>query len=480
MRTKLLWLDLVLCSVWVLTVCIEWDGYGVGGLFASLAVLLRLSVSFCLYNKEKRTWLPLAGTLAVALLFLLANWDWGLHKLARYPFFVLNMEFDSLVYRCFRAFWIVWQFVVPAAVYLAMFFKGRLVRTEMKKRDLFGAILWKNREAKYYCALMLVCIVAFYAGLAMDLRLCRFACLGAPLLGYWLLCRYYGVRAKGMWLMLLGACVFFYARYFGGFARIFALAASFGMMAYTAFDLYRATKRLLLLAASVAYLAVLLPSFSIGYNQYVCTDYRCSEMFDRFPYKAVIIIKDKDGRYGLRDRCGLLVKPECEDIGVHRESWWSEIDLNRDGYSMRYNVYVDTVYKPNDIDVDLQKQVGVAVKKYFEAHDGYGGECEAKVIGLAGGKTLADVKIYSVGNIYYYYGEDPFLPTDSVAWVSGEAVCDTVRERYYGKVMLSIQEEVPDSNAAYRIRVSLAGETKPSEKELRRMVKEVSEAVTSR
>lgn len=468
--------------MWALTVCIGWNGYGVGCIFALLALLLRLSATFCLYNREKRTWMPLAGMLAVTLLLFQPGDKYtGVHELAKYPFYVLNQEFDLLLYNCFRAFWIVWLLVVPVAVYFVMFFKRRLVRTDMKKRDLFGAVLWKKREAKYYCALLLVCIVALYAGLAMDLRLCRFACLGAPLLGYWLLCRYYGIRAERMWLMLLGACVFFYAQYFGGFARIFALAASFGMMAYTvAGGLYRATKKHLLAAASVAYLAVLLPSFSIGYNQYACTDYKRCELYGRLPYRGILGIEDKDGRYGLRDRCGLLVKPEYEDIRVHREHWWSELDLNRDGYSMRYNVYADTIYKPNDIDVDLQKRVDVAVRKSLEGHDGYNEECEAKVIGLATGKTLADVKIYCRGNLYYRYEDSQSLPTDNVAWVSGEAVCDTVRGDYCEKMMLSIQEEVPDSNAAYRIRVSWANETKPSEEALRRMAKDISDAVIRR
>ncbi len=65
MKSKLLLFDLAVCSVWMLSLFggrLSWT-YPVL-LFIALETLLRFVVSFSLYYREKRSWLPLALLLA--------------------------------------------------------------------------------------------------------------------------------------------------------------------------------------------------------------------------------------------------------------------------------------------------------------------------------------------------------------------------------------------------------------------------------
>lgn len=60
MRTKLLLLDLSIFSVWMLSLLCGRDGWYYPAIaFAVLGVMMRFVVSFSLYFREKRVWLPL-------------------------------------------------------------------------------------------------------------------------------------------------------------------------------------------------------------------------------------------------------------------------------------------------------------------------------------------------------------------------------------------------------------------------------------
>ena len=88
-----------------------------------------------------------------------------------------------------------------------------------------GAIMWKNKGAKKYNQLLLIAICALYAGLAMDMRMCRFACIVLPPFSLYLInrdvtsCK--GTSEKNpmvgkMWVIVAAMVLFFYAQRYAG------------------------------------------------------------------------------------------------------------------------------------------------------------------------------------------------------------------------------------------------------------------------
>ena len=88
-----------------------------------------------------------------------------------------------------------------------------------------GAIMWKDKGAKKYSQLLLIAICALYAGLAMDMRVCRFACFVLPSLSLYLINRHVsscrGTSEKNpmvgkMWVIVAAMVLFFYAQRYAG------------------------------------------------------------------------------------------------------------------------------------------------------------------------------------------------------------------------------------------------------------------------
>ena len=135
---------------------------------------------------------------------------------------------------------------------------------------------------------------------------------------------------------------FWFAQIMADWWRGFMLLISIVMVSYVGSILYQRTKKGLLCIGCVLYLGVFLPSFSIGYNQYACIHYARSGFHYLEPFRGILYITDGKGRYGLRDRYGMLIEPEYDTIriGEKRTSYWSHLYiLQKDGYNRYYDVF---------------------------------------------------------------------------------------------------------------------------------------------
>lgn len=307
----------------------------------------------------------------------------------------------------------------------------------------------------------------------MNQRFCQSMCFVAPPLVYWMVCRYFNLKAEKVWLLLLGSVVFWYAQSLGGVFRVAALTASFMMIAYTCTYLYKSLKSHTVTIASILYLGVLLPTFSIGYNQYTCLNYPRSGYYYLAPYNGILYINDTTNGdlVGLRDRYGLLVEPEYEYIRpgfVTQWGWTTSFLLQKDGYSQTYHIY-DNKILPSDIKPELQSRLCKIITGYFDGFDeGCADRGEILVTDLQKDKTIGHVRVSMHGLAIWQYENSNFLPEDTTTVQVNEFLrTDSVDiTEYENKNILCYAENIPnDSSAKSKVYVSLALDKTPTEKE---------------
>lgn len=186
-----------------------------------------------------------------------------------------------------------------------------------------GRILWKDNRAKTYCLLMLIAVCTLYVGLAISARLCLLACIVAPTLSYIVLTRYYGLKSEKVWLMVLALGVFFFAQTHAVLWRIAMLVVSLACIVYVCSNFYKQKRLLALTLLLSLYVGVMLPSMAIGNNQYTCFNVGRTAYSSLNTYNGIFYIEDNNtGKVGLRDRYGMLVDPEYDDIVYHTVQHW--------------------------------------------------------------------------------------------------------------------------------------------------------------
>ena len=120
------------------------------------------------------------------------------------------------------------------------------------------------------------------------------------------------------------------------------LLVCMGLVAYVGIRFYRNAKNSILSVSMVLYLSVLLPSYSIGYNQYAGVNYARKGFYHLPSFPGILYITDDTGKLGLRDRYGVLIKPEYESIHESDkkfDGWRCVYILQRDNYRRYYDVY---------------------------------------------------------------------------------------------------------------------------------------------
>ena len=469
MKSKLQYFDLEVCLLWMLSAFC--------GRYSQRCTLVPLSYYaslFLLERKEKKTWMSL---LVFASMWVLLSYDLriynGIGEIGNYFFHVTRLEYNRYVDWCIAGCIWVWIVVMPIAYYLYLLFRKRLDNTGMTKKELFGSILWHDRRAQYFCAITAISFFSLCAGYSMNQRFCQSMCFVAPPLVYWMVCRYFNLKAEKVWLLLLGSVVFWYAQSLGGVFRVAALTASFMMIAYTCTYLYKSLKSHTVTIASILYLGVLLPTFSIGYNQYTCLNYPRSGYYYLAPYNGILYINDTTNGdlVGLRDRYGLLVEPEYEYIRpgfVTQWGWTTSFLLQKDGYSQTYHIY-DNKILPSDIKPELQSRLCKIITGYFDGFDeGCADRGEILVTDLQKDKTIGHVRVSMHGLAIWQYENSNFLPEDTTTVQVNEFLrTDSVDiTEYENKNILCYAENIPnDSTAKYKVYVRLALDKTPTEKE---------------
>lgn len=363
MRQKLFWLDLAVCSLWMLAALADkiWKAWPTHFLiFTLVTVMMRIILSFALYRKEKRSWFPLSLFMVLfALLVVVGPIMSSTYKFATLSFAVMGIKNDHLTLHITQCGLLAWLILGPCIVYIVELCKKTLTASNLTWKDSMGAILWKDSKARAYCQLMLVAACALYAGLAMEMRMCQFGCLALPPLSYYILTRYTNAvkrpseGSQEAWksgLIVIGMAIFFYAQLYAGMWRVWMLVASISLVTYVCWQTFGKqglAGRSILVSL---YLGIILPSLAIGYNQYACLEYSRWEFYTLEPFRGIFYIEDpKTEKRGLRDRYGLLVEPVYEGIALnYNNRKWGIYELRNNGSYTLYNLYRNQIIMTDD------------------------------------------------------------------------------------------------------------------------------------
>ena len=169
MNSKLLFVDLAICSVWMLSM---FGGRGSWAyptfLFVVLEVLYRLVISFSLTHNEKRSWLPLLIFVPLIAMSVWVGVYNGIGDIIYRIFDLTKLEYNVALKYALGGFLMLWLFVLPYVYYLYLLFRKQLVRTELTWKELVGGILWHGRLERTCSAMLMIMLVAFLTGLSIP------------------------------------------------------------------------------------------------------------------------------------------------------------------------------------------------------------------------------------------------------------------------------------------------------------------------
>lgn len=482
MRKILLGIDLAICSLWTIAALgsrIAWVDTPVTWI-VMLLIMSRLLLSFTLYHREKKSWIPGLLFMGLTAFAISTELDIKLSELASKVFPLLNLDFNRWWYVGLTLAVATWLWIVPLVVFLVnIFCKGSLTDT-LTWKDALGKLLWTDKTARTYCSLLLITIGTLYAGLTMNARLCLFASVVAPTMSFHLLKRYYGLEKGKMWVLVISMLIFFFAQPHAGLLRMSMLGISFSMVAYVCSSFYQKEKKLLLSVIPAIYVGILLPSLAIGNNQYTCFNVGRTGYYSLDIYPGIFSIEDKKtGKIGLRSRYALLVKPEYESIVYHTpRHWFGKLELRKNGYYTLYDICNNEYRKDNHISHQLQDSLCQIVEEHLSEYDyKYDERLEVRLIEAKNSQVRTHIKALKNGSVIYNYDDKgAFIPTDSVSYTPGTIVCDSlVRLEWCMLKSLSYTHNATTNDSAvYNIHVTLARENMPKPKEAEMLVQKIS------
>ncbi len=482
MRKILLEFDLAICSLWTIAALgsrMAWVDTPATWI-VMLLIMSRLLLSFTLYHKEKKSWIP--GLLFVGLTAFAVSvgLDIKLSGLASKAFPLLNLDFDRWWHVGLTLAVATWLWVVPLVVFLVNIFRKGCLTDTLTWTNALGKLLWTDKTARTFCSLLLITIGTLYAGLAMNARQCLFACVVAPTLSFHLLKRYYGLEKGKVWVLVISMLIFFFAQTHAGLLRMTMLGISFCMAAYVCSSFYQNKKKLLLSVMSAIYIGILLPCLAIGNNQYTCFNMGRTGYYSLDTYPGLFCIEDKEtGKIGLRSRYGLLVKPEYESIVYHTpRHWFGELELRKNGYYTLYDICNNEYRIDNHISHQLQDSICYIVEGHLSEYDyRYNERLEVRLIEAKNSQVRTHIKVLKNGSfIYDYDDKEAFIPTDSISYTTGTIVCDSlvILEWCQLKSLSYAHDATTKDSAVYNIQVTLARENMPKPKEAEILVQKIS------
>lgn len=299
MTSKLLYLDLIICAVWMLFVFGRYGGWATP--FAAIvmpSVFYRIVLTLSLSKNEVRSWLPLLIYAPLSAWTVFSGHNICFDQIADYFFHLTHIEYNDVIQGIIKYFFLIWLVALPYIFYLFLLIRKKTIRTELTWIELVGAILWHDKQTKIISAILMVTLVAFITGLSMSATACQLMCFTAVPVTYWLICRYHRVIAEKIWVLVMAMVIFWYAQILASGWRVFMLLVSLGLVSYAGTFLYQKTRKGLLCIVCVIFLGIILPSFSIGYNQYTCIQYARSGFHYLEPFRGILYITDGNGRYG--------------------------------------------------------------------------------------------------------------------------------------------------------------------------------------
>ena len=488
MRQKVYWFDWAVCSLWLLvtsTNCCWWAL--MTHFLMVVTIVMRIILSFSLYRREKRSWMPLMvftglfTWLAIEGQKMITTDDF-----ADLPFSVLGIDNDRLTHSIIQGILLTWLFLVPWAEYVVGLCRKAMTSSTLTWKDALGAILWKDKGAKRYGQLMLAAVCALHAGLAMDMKMCQFACIVIPSLSFYLIAEHVTVckGASGenpligkLWLMVMAMLLFYFAQRYVGMWRIWMLVISITMVAYVCWRTFSKQGLAGISILATVYLGIFLPTLAIGYNQYACIEYGRRSLHTFEPFIDYFhIIDAKTDKIGLRDRYGLLVEPVYESIVQYSHNITVGMyELRKNGYYTVYNAYSKEMEMSNVSDPELQDSICQFLDEHCDRHDyGCSEMLEVRVTKEHhSGKLLSHVKMSRYGEkSYYNYSDSPYISENKVTLRSGEFATDSVvRRKHFYHVLHHSYDVKRESATLYNIDVKSARACMPQQEELVELVK---------
>ena len=203
---------------------------------------------------------------------------------------------------------------------------------------------------------------------------------------------------------------------------------------------------------------------------------------------------------GLRDRYGMLVKPEFDSFAFHTaNNRIGVLEMRRNGYYTLYDLWSKKRWVADSINHSLQDRICKVVEGHAKVYDYENYDCmEIRVTELASNKLdtctgqvsnnqldactkrdsnklVACVKARKMETIYYDCDPVPFIPTDSIARTAGEVVRDTVvTPNEFTLHSISYAQSVTvGKGQTYLMQVLLAREQKPTQQEAVNLVQDV-------
>ena len=211
-------LDWTICFLWAIVVKVL--GYGtivcIPVNIVALLVLFRIVCSFALYKGEKKAWV--SGLVALALAAPEWLMDAGVHvgTLTSMAYVVMGMEADKPGEEVFQWVLKVWLGLFPVVAYAVNAMRKGGMVDNLTWKEALGLLLWTDRRAKTYCALLLVALFALYFGLALYDHACALACVVAPMVSLYLLQRLRGVAMRKLWVVAVAMITFFLSQFEAG------------------------------------------------------------------------------------------------------------------------------------------------------------------------------------------------------------------------------------------------------------------------
>ena len=482
MRKTLLGIDLAICSLWTIAALgsrMAWVSTPATWI-VMLLIMSRLLLSFTLYHRERKSWIP--GLLFVGLTAFAVSvgLDVKLSGLVSKVFPLLNLDFDRWWCVGIALAVATWLWIVPLVVFLFNIFRKGCLADTLTWKDAFGKLLWTDTVARTFCSLLLITIGTLYAGLAMDARLCLFACVVAPTLSFHLLKRYYGLEKGKVSVLVISMLIFFFAQTHAGLLRMTMLGISLSMVTYVCSSFYQEKKKLQMSIISTVYIGIMLPSLAIGNNQYTCFNVGRTGYYSFDTYPGIFSIEDKKtGKIGLRSRYGLLVKPEYDAFVYHTSRhWFGELELRKNGYYTLYDICNNEYRIDNHISHQLQDSICQIVEEHLSEYDyRYDERMEVKLIEAKNSQVRTHIKALKNGSVIYDYDDkEAFIPTDSVSYTPGTIVCDSLGRLEWCmlKSLSYAHSATTNDSAVYNIQVTLARENMPKPKEAETLVQKIS------
>lgn len=358
--------DLLLCSVWALFVLRLWVSNSLTSFcldeatefpkwtfpLVAYTVLMRLNISFMMLRKERYGWLPaliclLCGILCYNVLpdAVMAEAQKDMY---RYSMIAVNYAFSPRwittelpPYSCWKIwnlFLPIWLWLMPLLYFIVLQSSKVVLGITPKRRLCNGLYIWNDPLRNCFFMFGSLFLVAWSTGIIMNEWLSLGVMLLLPVCGYY----YYLNRINKrqvFWIeylcIILSAGCFWYAQYVVDNSRNICLVLSALLVLIPITSFASKKKEFVNAVLTFVFMGLLLPSFCLGYDIYTVKQaVRKQNYRDEMCISGVLIVEDKDGKVGLRDRYRLIVPTKYVDVKPYR---FPMVRVNRNGDWITYN-----------------------------------------------------------------------------------------------------------------------------------------------